>query len=300
VQEFGGAVHLASTSGRGTRFTVELPTSIAITRVFLFSSAGQTFALMATFIDRVGRLDPADLIDTTAGQAVVLQDRTVPVADAADLLRLGTPQRDNGQLPMLVVAHGGRKLTLIVDALIGERELTIKPLGRYLSGIRGVSGAAMLEDGTVVLVLHASDLVTGAPSSRLAARAAAAVSEERVPRVLLVEDSLITRELERSMLASLGLTVVEAVDGVEALEKLEQDRFDLIVADVEMPRLDGFELTRQVKQDERWAQIPVILVTTRGTAEDKKRGLDVGADAYVVKSEFKSKSFIETVRRFLP
>jgi two-component system chemotaxis sensor kinase CheA len=121
-----------------------------------------------------------------------------------------------------------------------------------------------------------------------------------VRRALLVEDSLITRELERSMLASLGLHVEEAADGREAMEKLRLMSFDIIVSDVEMPHINGFELTERVKQDQRWSHIPVILVTTRGSSADRQRGVEVGADAYVVKSEFKSKSFIETVRRFLP
>jgi two-component system chemotaxis sensor kinase CheA len=158
----------------------------------------------------------------------------------------------------------------------------------------------MLEDGTVILVLHAGDIVasSGRPLSRIVQPRARI--DEQVRRALLVEDSLITRELERSMLASLGLRVEEAADGREAMEKLRTMSFDIIVSDVEMPHLDGFELTQRVKQDQRWSHIPVILVTTRGSSADRQRGVEVGADAYVVKSEFKSKSFIETVRRFLP
>jgi two-component system chemotaxis sensor kinase CheA len=149
-------------------------------------------------------------------------------------------------------------------------------------------------------VLHAGDVVSsaGRPLSRMVQPATRI--EDKVRRALLVEDSLITRELERSMLASLGLHVEEAADGREAMEKLRAMTFDIIVSDVEMPHINGFELTERVKQDQRWSHIPVILVTTRGSSADRQRGVEVGADAYVVKSEFKSKSFIETVRRFLP
>jgi chemotaxis protein histidine kinase CheA len=300
VQELGGAVRVDSKPGRGTCFTLEMPTSIAITRVLLFSAAEQSFAILATFVDRVVRLERESVIDVSGGMAIVLDDQTIPAAAAAEVLQIGRDTRDEGKLPIIVVEHGGRTLALIVDEVLGERELTIKPLGMFLAGIRGVSGAAMLEDGTVILVLHAGDVVSsaGRPLSRMVQQATRI--EDKVRRALLVEDSLITRELERSMLASLGLHVEEAADGREAMEKLRAMTFDIIVSDVEMPHINGFELTERVKQDQRWSHIPVILVTTRGSSADRQRGVEVGADAYVVKSEFKSKSFIETVRRFLP
>jgi two-component system chemotaxis sensor kinase CheA len=300
VQELGGAIQIKSTPGKGTRFTIELPTSIAITRVLLFRTAGQIFAVLATFVERVVRLEPGSLISVTGGQAIVLDDTTIPAAEAAAVLQLGDPVRSNGKLPAVVLEHGGRSLALLVDELLGEQELTIKPLGPFLTGIRGVSGAAMLEDGLVILVLHVGNIVASAVRAQIKTTRAPVRAEPKVRRALLVEDSLITRELERSMLASLGLVVEEAANGLEALEKLEAMQFDIIVSDVEMPHLDGFELSRRVKQDERWSHIPVILVTTRGSAEDRQRGIEVGADAYVVKSEFKSKDFIEVVRRFLP
>lgn len=300
VQELGGAVRVDSKPGRGTCFTMEMPTSIAITRVLLFSAREQAFAILATFVDRVVRLERKTVMDVSGGKAIVLDDRTIPAAESVEVLQIGKGGWQEGKRPVIVVEHGGRTLALIVDEVLGERELTIKPLGMFLAGIRGVSGAAMLEDGTVILVLHAGDIVSsaGRPLSRIVQPPTRI--EEKMRRALLVEDSLITRELERSMLASLGLHVEEAADGREAMQKLRAMSFDIIVSDVEMPHINGFELTQRVKQDQRWSHIPVILVTTRGSSEDRQRGVEVGADAYVVKSEFKSKSFIETVRRFLP
>lgn len=300
IQDFGGAIHIRSKPEEGTCFSLELPTSVAITRVLLFRAANQTFAIMATFIDRISRLDPDELIESTGGQAVIVEDKTIPVVEATSLLQLASTPFQHTRLPLVVLSHGGKYLGLVVDELLGERELTIKPLGRFLEGVRGVSGAAMLEDGTVILMLHAGDLVAAAGAVHATAGPIPIEPEKRPARVLLVEDSLITRELERSMLSSLGLEVVEAGDGTEALEKLATGAFDLIVADVEMPRMNGYELTRMVKHDDRYAAIPVILVTTRGSPEDRKLGLQAGADAYVVKSEFKSRDFIETVQRFLP
>jgi CheY-like chemotaxis protein len=203
-----------------------------------------------------------------------------------------------GKPPVLLLDHGGRRVGLLVDEVLGERELVIKPLGLALSRLRVVIGAVQQADGSLILVLHAGELVRMAVSSQgLAAGPKPASASRR--RILLVEDSVITRELERSLLVSVGVEVVEAVDGQDGLEKLAAGNFDLVVADVEMPRLDGFELTRRIKQGAAGSRIPVILVTNRGSDADRRRGIEVGADAYLVKSEFGSQSFLDTVRRFL-
>jgi len=300
IQEFGGVVHVRSRPGEGTSFSLELPTSVAITRVLIFRSAGRLFTIMATFIDRIVRITPQELLESGGGQAVVIAERTIPVVSAAELLDLAAlPLAGPERLAVVVLAHGGKFLGLVVDELVGERELTIKPLGRFLEGVRGLSGAAMLEDGTAIPLLHAGALVALAGRARVSVRSAPPESAERPRRILLVEDSLITRELERSLLTSLGLEVIEAGDGSEAMRKLAEDTFDMIISDVEMPRMNGFELTSRVKGDSRLSRIPVILVTTRGSPEDRHRGLQAGADAYVVKSDFNSRDFIETVQRFL-
>ena len=298
--DLGGSVQVSSQVGQGTCFTLEVPTSIAIARVLLFRVGDQTYAILATFVRRVERIDASELIDSPSGQAIVVDGQTAAAVVASDLLRLGNTLLAESRIPMVVIEHGGRILALLVDELMGERELTIKPFSPFLSGVRTISGAATLEDGTLILVLHAGELTTAGSRVKRGLSPAAPMEEKRTSRVLLVEDSLITRELERSVLVSFGLDVEEAGDGYEALEKLASGEFDIIVSDVEMPRLNGFELTRRVKQDERWAAIPVILVTTLGGEEDRRRGMQAGADGYIVKSEFGSQSFIDMVRRFLP
>jgi len=230
----------------------------------------------------------------------VVGGRTVPAVDAAELLRLGREEPLPARMPAVVVEHSGRSLTLLVDELIGERELTIKPFSPFLSGIRAVSGAAALEDGTLILVLHAGELSAAGSRLRRGGYKAVRATPRPVHRVLLVEDSLITRELERSVLASFGLEVDEAGDGLDAWEQMSSGAYDLVISDVEMPRMDGLELTRRLKADERFSHIPVIMVTTLGSDQDRRRGLEAGADGYVVKSEFGSQSFLDLVRRFLP
>ena len=299
LQDLGGAIRVVSTPGQGTRFTLELPTSIAIARVLLFGVADQVFALLATFVEKVDRVDLSNLIRTPSGQAIQVDGKTITVADAGELLRLGKTMQASKRIPLVFVEHGGRRLALAVDKLIGERELSIKPFSPFLADVRAVSGVATLEDGTLVLVLHAGEIASSGTRAGKTLLQALIVEQGKTHRVLLVEDSLITRELEKSVLLSFGLEVEEAGDGLEAMEKLASGQFDMIVSDVEMPRMTGFELTRKIKQSENFAHLPVILVTTLGADADRRRGLEAGADGYVVKSEFGSQSFLDLVRRFL-
>ncbi len=301
LQDLGGAIHISSELGRGTLFALELPTSIAIARVLLFRVAGQVFGVLATFVERVEKVPVEQLLKTPSGQAVLVEEQTVAVAEASRLLRLKTPEKTHERLPLVHVEHGGRRVALAVESLIGERELTIKPFSPFLSEIRAVSGVATLEDGSLVLVLHAGEIVASAGErvGKSLLTGVQPVSRHR-HRVLLVEDSLITRELERSVLQSFGLEVDEAGDGLEALQLLASGGYDMVVSDVEMPRMDGFELTRKIKADQATAHLPVILVTTLGSDEHRRQGMRAGADAYVVKTEFGSQSFLDLVRRFLP
>ncbi len=299
VHELGGTIEATFRPQQGSCFSVEMPTSIAIVRVLLFRSDEQTFALMATYVDRVEKLKSFRIIESTTGRAVVQDGRTIPIVHCAELLHTGSAFEEDADTPLMICRQGSKRLGILVDEVLGERELTLKPLGQYLSGMRSISGATTLEDGSVVLVLHAGHLIEGMGKKTSSLKKLSSTLDEKIQRVLLVEDSLITRELEKSVLSSIGLNVEEAQDGMEALEKLNQADFDLVVADVEMPRLDGFELTIRIKQDNRWSHIPVILVTTLGGDEDRRRGVEAGADAYLVKSEFDNKSFIDTILRHL-
>ncbi len=302
LQDLGGAIYVDSTPGQGTRFSIELPTTVAIARVVMFKAAGQTFALLATFVRRVERISMQTLLETSGGRALTVPEGTISAAHANELLRLGAARSDHEHTPVLLLEHGDRRIALLVDELIGEQELTIKPFSPYLSKIQSVSGAATLEDGSLVLLLHAGELISlaGRVHAPLAFFTSQTDQTEQQHRVLLVEDSIITRELERSVLGSFGLLVEEAGDGVEALNLLMQHEFDVVVSDVEMPNMDGLELTRRIKQDEATEHLPVILVTTLASDEDKRRGMEAGADGYIVKSEFGSQAFIDLVSNFLP
>jgi two-component system chemotaxis sensor kinase CheA len=203
---------------------------------------------------------------------------------------------------VVVVRAGDRQVAFLVDEVQGEQEVMVKSLGRQLDRVRNVAGACISGSGAVIPILNAADLVqsaitAGAPQRIDAASDAAAA--ERRGRLLIAEDSITARTLVKSILESAGYEVVAAVDGMDALTKLKTEPFDLLVSDVDMPRMNGFELTAKIRADKKLGELPVVLVTALGSQKDREYGIEVGANAYIVKSDFDQSNLIEIIRRLL-
>ena len=198
---------------------------------------------------------------------------------------------------MLVAAE--KQMAFLVDEVLHEQEVLVKGLGSQLSRVRNISGATVLGSGKVAPILSVSDLMISA--SKIAPTAAAALAGEPRKRmsVLVVEDSITARTLLKSILESAGYDVTTAFDGVDAFTALKTRQFDLVVSDVEMPRMNGFELTANIRAHRDFSELPVVLVTARESREDKERGIDVGANAYIVKSSFEQSNLLEVVRRLI-
>jgi CheY-like chemotaxis protein len=204
----------------------------------------------------------------------------------------------------VVVRHGDRQVAWAVDGLDGERELVVKDLGPFLGRLPLVSGATIDGDGSVVCLVDLRELAAdqAGPSAMPVSAADAtdgATDDARRARVLVVEDSVGVRELERVILEAAGYEVVTAVDGLDGAARLKGDPADLVLSDVEMPGMDGFTLTRTIRRTRGWEQVPVIIMTSRGAEEDQKAGLDAGASAYLLKTEFDQTQLVETVRRLV-
>jgi two-component system chemotaxis sensor kinase CheA len=312
VKQLGGHVAVQSTPGQGTCFVLSVPLTLATTRVILLEMAGQIFALSSLAVERAARVQIAQLIMIEGNKVVPIGGMPIPIVELADILerprgesqaaRVGTEQVWR---PFVVLHQGDRRIALLVDQLIGEQEIVVKSLGWPLRAVRNVAGAAVLGSGQTVIILNATDLLrTGLKviaGRRTYGATAAAESKAvpRKPRLLVVEDSLTTRALEMSILEAAGYTVVAAANGMEALQLLRSQDIDLVVSDVEMPLLDGFALTTEVRRDEKLRHIPVILVTSLETQEYRERGAAVGADAYVLKSQFHQGLLLDTVGRLL-
>jgi two-component system chemotaxis sensor kinase CheA/two-component system sensor histidine kinase and response regulator WspE len=191
------------------------------------------------------------------------------------------------------VWHGSEGAAVVVDGLYGEREVAVKAPGAFLKGMRYVTGAAALEDGRVALLLSTPDIVAAA--RRLAAPARG--RDRRRLRILLVDDSAIAREAEAALLRSLGHEVEEAVDGEDGWQRLQSGTHHLLLTDVQMPVLDGIDLTRRVKSNTRFGKLPIVILSSLSAPEERRRGVDAGADAYLVKGELEAENLAATLER---
>jgi two-component system chemotaxis sensor kinase CheA len=202
--------------------------------------------------------------------------------------------------PVVLLKSGARMLAVSVDALVEVRDALILNLDEF-AATTGLAGGVLLDDGQVALVIQPAELFNAATNthSEKPATKSPPVRPAESAKVLIVDDSFTTRTLEKSILETQGYSVSVAIDGVEALSQLRQQKFGLVITDVEMPRMDGFELLQQIKADHRLANTPVILVTSRDRQEDQQHGLDLGADAYIVKRKFDHQELLNTIRQLL-
>ena len=219
----------------------------------------------------------------------------------ADLLDVAAakPFPSRHRMPAVIIGGAERPLALIVDRLIDEREVVVKPLGPLMEKQRRYSGALQLGDGRLILLLNPIALAQTARGMTLTTTNGQRDQSRRHSRLLVADDSFTTRELIRTILQSAGYDVTTAVDGFDALDKLRADTYDLVVSDIEMPRLDGFQLTSSIRRELGLADLPVIIVTSLASEAHKRRGLEVGAQAYIVKSQFNQNSLLETVQQLL-
>jgi two-component system chemotaxis sensor kinase CheA len=304
VESVHGTVSVASTPGQGTRFTLTVPLTLTTLRGLLVEAGGQVFAFAGTNVKAVLRVGLNDIHPVEGREMVRHDGRLVPLASLVELL--GLPGSESagapGLLPVVIAAAGERQAAFAVDALLEEQEITVKSLGPRLAHIPHVAGASTLPSGRIALILNAGDLVRhalGQSPGRQLADALTTPAQETRRRLLLVEDSVTTRALERSILEAAGFEVLVAADGEDAWQILQAQGADLVVTDVEMPRMDGFALTEAIRGSNRFRDLPVILVTALESDRDKARGIEVGADAYLLKSGFNQQRLLETIAQLL-
>jgi two-component system chemotaxis sensor kinase CheA len=303
AEKLGGTVSVESQPRQGTSVRIVLPSMLATFRGILVEAAGRVFVVPTAHVERVARVKADDVQTVEGRETIALSGRAVALVRLADVLALPRAER-NGEPPtstsIVVLGAGDQRIAFAVDAVLDEQEVLVKRLGNPLSRVRNIAGATVLGSGQVVPILNVADLLKSArKTGGAAARVAPGTKPVEARAVLVAEDSITSRMLIKGILESAGYKVKTAVDGMEAFTLLRAEKFDLVVSDVEMPRLDGFDLTARIRADKKLAELPVVLVTALETREDRERGIDVGANAYIIKSSFDQSNLLDAVRRLV-
>ena len=300
LKAVGGSVRVATTPGRRTTFTLQLPITMSVIRALLVDVGGEPYAFPLTRIDRIVSLDAADIRTVEGRQYFDLDGTAVGLVLATQVLEL--PARPTtAPLAVVVVSDHGQRFGLIVGAFLGERDLDVRPLDPRLGRIPDVSSVSLLENGEPVLILDVEDLVrsianllAGRRLDRIVCGGSVTPSQRR-RRILVVDDSITVREIERQLLEARGYDVDLAVDGTDAWNALRRTRYDLVVTDVDMPRMDGIGLVALIRGDAALGSLPIVIVSYKDSDDDRRRGLAAGANHYLTKGSFRDETFLTTI-----
>lgn len=303
LEHLQGIIELESESGRGTAFTMTLPLTLATSHVLLLGVAGEVVAVPTTTVVRILKVKAEGDGSIQGKPAIWIDGLPLSLISLARVLEfpLAETSVDPGEKkPLVVMGIAEGRLAFQVDTLYGTQEVVIKSLGRMVSRVRNVAGATILGDGRVVMILNVADLMKSAQRGGGMTRPLAPkVKEIHRRRLLVVDDSITTRTMEKNILENAGYQILTAADGEEAWALLQGESLDGVVADVNMPHMDGFTLTQKIKSDQRFQDVPVVLVTSLESPEDKIRGLEAGAEAYIAKSSFDQMDLLSTLERLL-
>ena len=300
AEKVGGSVSVETQLGIGTTFRLILPLTLARFRGVLVRVGESLFVLPTAHVRRVFRVGRDEIKSAENRETIQVDGRAASAVRLGNVLKIvqgKTASDPKRKVPVLVVAWAGEQIAFLVDEILDEREVLVKSLGRQLPRVRNIAGATLLGTGKVLPVLNVADLMRSAV--RMAPVASLHETEEVPKAILVAEDSITARTLLKNILESAGYRVKTAVDGAEALGVLASESFDLVVSDVEMPRMSGFDLTAKIRADKRLSSLPVVLVTALESRQDRERGVDVGANAYLVKSSFDQGNLLEVVRRLI-
>lgn len=299
VQDVGGTVRADSVPGEGMSFSMQLPLTLSVIRTLLVEISGDPYALPLSRISRIASVLPDQLKLVEDRQYVSLDSSNVGLIPASQILGTETTKNEQETFKVVVISDRMNKYGLVVDDFMGEQDLVVRPLDYRFGKVPDVNSVALMPDGSPVLILDAEDLVRSIDNllsgGRLSKVGRDVVDKGPVQQILVVDDSLTVREVERKLLANHGYKVGTAVDGMDGFNALVTGNYDLVVTDVDMPRMNGLELTRKIKADPDLKSIPVMMVSYKDREEDRLRGLEAGADYYLTKSSFHDETLLTAV-----
>lgn len=310
VELLKGTIQVESKPGIGCTIRVQLPTTLATAQVLIVSVMGISYAIPVEFVQTARFISEDDIFTIEGRDTIILDNQPVSVERLADLLELSVVSsqqslvigntNDKEQIPCLILKVADERLGLLVDALVDEQDVMLKPQSQLLKRVRNVSGATILGTGEVCIVLNPQDLIKSVRKQVVSTK------PKQIPQapihkqlILLVEDSISIRTQEKRILEGAGYEVVTAVDGLDGFNKLKTRSFDAVVSDIQMPNLDGLGLAAKIRQHKEYSELPIILVTSLASDEDKRRGAEAGANAYITKGTFNQEILLDTLRRLV-
>ncbi|KWV86997.1 MULTISPECIES: hybrid sensor histidine kinase/response regulator [Pseudomonas] len=301
VRQLRGAVVLEQTAGQGSRFHLEVPLTLSVVRSLVVEVGEEAYAFPLAHIERMCDLAPDDIVQLEGRQHFWHEGRHVGLVAASQLLQRPPGQSPSDTLKVVVIRERDAVYGIAVERFIGERTLVVLPLDDRLGKVQDISAGALLDDGSVVLIVDVEDMLRSVDKllntgrlERIARRSQQATEAPR-KRVLVVDDSLTVRELQRKLLLNRGYEVAVAVDGMDGWNALRSEDFDLLITDIDMPRMDGIELVTLLRRDSRLQSLPVMVVSYKDREEDRRRGLDAGADYYLAKASFHDDALLDAV-----
>ena len=305
VRQLRGAVVLEQTAGQGSRFHLEVPLTLSVVRSLVVEVGDEAYAFPLAHIERMCDLAPEDIVQLEGRQHFWHEGRHVGLVAASQLLQRPAGQSTSETLKVVVIRERDAVYGIAVERFIGERTLVVLPLDDRLGKVQDITAGALLDDGSVVLIVDVEDMLRSVDkllnTGRLEriARRSQQVTEAPRKRVLVVDDSLTVRELQRKLLLNRGYEVAVAVDGMDGWNALRAEDFDLLITDIDMPRMDGIELVTLLRRDSRLQSLPVMVVSYKDREEDRRRGLDAGADYYLAKASFHDDALLDAVMELI-
>jgi len=312
VEKLNGKISVESEENRGTTFHILLPMTLATFRGILVKVKELMFILPTMNVERVIKIEQAEIKTIKNHETLRINDQVISVADLGEVMGLpehkhaGPGKKEPGpansnQIDIVILVSGEHRIAFKVDDLVDEQPVLVKGLGKLLRRIRNISGATILGSGKVVPVLNITDLMKSAvrmKGSKIEAPAGE-VFVSKTGKILVAEDSITSRTLIKNILETAGYQVTTAVDGADAFTKARSGDFNIVVSDVDMPKMNGFELIAKIRSDKKLSKIPVVLITALDSREDREHGIEVGADAYIIKSSFDQNNLLEIVKKLI-
>mgnify|MGYP002628736505 CR=1 FL=1 len=301
IEQLGGAIIVESEKDKGTSLNLELPLSLVTFRGVIIKVSDREFVVPTAKIQRVLRLNRKEVKTVENKATMTLDGHVIPFVSLSSILELPIKENDSEYVQTLIFGSKNKKISFAIDEIANEQEVLVKNFNKHLARVRNISGATVLGSGKVVPILNISDLLKSAlkPMAIAIKQKTTEETEEVKKSVLVVEDSITSRMLLKNILETAGYVVTTAIDGIDGFTKLKESNFNAVVSDIEMPRMNGFDLTAKIRSDKVLSEMPVLLVTSLSKREDRERGIDVGANAYIIKSSFDQSNLLEILERLI-